>query len=115
MHEPVNHARAVPAHTMGDRYRRARLNAGYKNVQEFADLLGIGRNSVATVESDRHAPRKIVVRAWAMATGVPEKWLETGETPSPDGDGVSGSVLPQLDSNQQPFDYTDVQLRAVAA
>ena len=108
-------SRVIPEHTQGDRYRRARLNAGHLNVQEFADLLGIGRNSVSSVESDRHTPRKIVVKAWAAACGVPEEWLEYGETPPPSGDGASISLLPQLDSNQQPFDYTVVQLGAVAA
>lgn len=111
MHET---GRVIPPHTMGDRYRRARLNAGYRNVQDFADLLGIGRNSVATVESDKHAPRKIVVRAWAAACNVPEEWLEYGEAPPPSGDGASISLLPQLDSNQQPFDYTFAQLAAAA-
>ena len=40
--------------------------------------------------------------------------VDAREAPSPDGDGASGSALPQLDSNQQPFDYTDAQLRAAA-
>lgn len=104
----------IPKWTRGDRFRRARRSAGHENVQEFADLLGVGRNTISNVESDRTAPRRIVVKAWARACSVPETWLEYGETPPPSGDGASISLLPQLDSNQQPFDYTVVQLRAAA-
>ena len=104
----------IPTFTRGDRFRRARLDAGHTNVERFADLLGVGRALISSVESERHEPRRIVVRAWAQATGVNQTWLETGEAPSPDGDGASISLLPQLDSNQQPFDYTVVQLRAAA-
>ena len=82
--------------------------------REFAKMLGVSHGTVQRAESGQPMKRTTVL-AWAMATGVDLDWLEHGKTPSPDGDGVSGSALPQLDSNQQPFDYTDVQLMAVAA
>lgn len=82
---------AIPEFTRGDRFRRARLSAGHTNVQDFADLLGVGRSLISSVESERHAPRKIIVRAWALATGVPEYWLETGEVP---GSGPDQGVSP---------------------
>lgn len=100
--------------TRGDRFRRARLSAGYDSAQDFAELIGVSRNTVSGAENDRTLPRPIVIRAWALATGADSRWLETGEAPSPDGDGASGSALPQLDSNQQPFDYTDGEVSGVA-
>ena len=82
----------VPEITKGDRYRRARLNTGIGSA-EFADRIGVSRNTVSAIESDRTAVRKIVANAWALATGVPVEWLETGV------------LLPHLDSNQKPADY----------
>ena len=81
----------VPEITKGDRYRRARLNTGIGSA-EFADRIGVSRNTVSAIESDRTAVRKIVANAWALATGVPVEWLETGV------------LLPHLDSNQKPAD-----------
>lgn len=99
----------IPEFTRGDRFRRARLNAGHRNVEDFADLLGVGRALISSVESERHDPRRIVVRAWAMATGVPEHWLETGHAPSPDGDGACSECAIR-DSNPEPADNSDAQV-----
>lgn len=78
----------IPAWTCGDRLRKAREHAGLKQ-QELADAIGIARGSVTNYESDKHPPRKIVLNAWAMATGVNPKWLETGEGES----GGSGTPI----------------------
>lgn len=91
----------VPDFTPGDRYRRARLNAGQRNVQEFAELLGVGRNMISSVEGDKHAPRAIVTKMWALATGANAHWLETGHAPSPDGDGAC-ELCAIRDSNPEP-------------
>ena len=49
--------------------------------------------------------------AWAMTTGVPLEWIETGEDkPRPDGPG-GAQGLPRLDLNQQPFGYGDALVR----
>lgn len=79
--------------TRGDRFRRARLSAGYDSAQDFAELIGVSRNTVSAAENDRALPRKIVIRAWALATGADSDWLETGEVPGggPDqGESLTG-------------------------
>jgi transcriptional regulator with XRE-family HTH domain len=79
----------IPEWTRGDRFRKARSMTGL-TVQEFAGRIGISPKSVNNYEGDKVEPRKIVLNAWALATGVPVEWLETGEVPNnagPDGDG----------------------------
>lgn len=106
----------IPRWSVGDFLRKAREHADLEQSQLAADL-GISRNTVINYERGKVAPRRAVVMAWAMRTGVPVEWLlGADESPRPDGpDG--GSELPRLDSNQQPFGYVLSQvsdLRAVA-
>ena len=77
----------IPQFTMGDRLRKAREMAGVES-GEFADQIGVSRNTVTNYERDKVAPRKIVLNAWALRTGVPLSWLQTGiaASPSPDGE-----------------------------
>ena len=75
--------------TRGDRFRRARLSAGHDSAQDFAELIGVSRNTVSAAENDRSLPRPIVIRAWALATGADSEWLETGEVPGGPDQGVS--------------------------
>lgn len=92
----------VPPWTMGDKLRKAREESGLEQT-ELARELGISRGTVTNYERGHVTPRKAVVMAWAMRTGVPAEWLFDSENPRPVGpDG--GEVLPRLDSNQQPFD-----------
>nr|WP_257606158.1 helix-turn-helix transcriptional regulator [Rhodococcus sp. LW-XY12] len=56
---------------------------------EIAEVLELTRRTIGSYESGERAPKRAVVAAWAMATAVPVEWLETGKTPSPDGEGVS--------------------------
>ena len=87
----------------------SREDAGYTQ-PELAKVIDAARGTVSNYERGTVTPKRQTLMAWALATGVDFHWLETGEAPSPDGDGASGSVLPQLDSNQQPFDYTDAEV-----
>lgn len=90
----------IPVWTLGDKLRKARLDAGLDQ-RELAAELGIARNSVMTYESGKTAPRRPVLLAWAMRTGVSLDWL-TGETPGrPDGDAGWAPT----GSNRQPADY----------
>lgn len=66
-----------PQWTLGDRLRKAREHAGLQQA-ELADEIGIARRSLITYESDRTAPKRPVLLAWAMRTGVDSRWLETG-------------------------------------
>lgn len=74
--------------------------------QEFADLLGMTRGTVRNYESGVTTRRKpIYMRAWALATGVPIEWLETGQDPRPVGpDGGLDEECAARDSNPEPSD-----------
>ena len=93
----------VPVFTLSDRLRKAREVAGLKQAT-MAKEIGISHRSVTSYESGATVPRLIVLKAWAMRCGVPLQWLETGEAPSPDGDGASVECTPR-DSNPEPADY----------
>lgn len=71
--------------------------------REMADYLGITPSTVSRYINGKADVPLQTLRLWALRTGVPFRWLQTGETPAgprPDG----GEMLPLLDSNQQPFD-----------
>lgn len=92
----------IPTWTLGDRLRKARESAGYEQLA-FAEATGIARATISAAERGHRRPIKSNLRVWAMATGVPLTWLETGEGPS--DDGPSGKLL-HLDSNQEPIGFT---------
>lgn len=94
----------IPQWTLADRLRKAREQIGLDQT-EFADRLGVSRSSVSNYERGTTAPRRIVLNAWAMATGVPIEWLRDGSTNPRPGDPDGGVRLPRLDSNQQPSGY----------
>lgn len=81
-------AGAIPQFTRGDRFRKARQLTG-QTTREFAETIGVSQKTVTDAENDnRPTVRKILVNAWALATGVPATWLETGiasDQPKPDG------------------------------
>lgn len=68
----------VPEFHLGDRLRKAREHTGMTQ-GELARVLGVARNTVNRSESGATHPMRVVVRAWAEATGVSLEWLETGE------------------------------------
>jgi transcriptional regulator with XRE-family HTH domain len=81
-------AHGVPQWTMGDRLRKAREEAGLSQV-ELAIQIGVARNTIGNHELGVGArgPQRVVLNAWAAATGVPVEWLETGRAPSDPGSG----------------------------
>lgn len=86
----------VPEIKVHHRLRIAREAAGLEQTQ-LAELVGVSRNSISNAEIGRHAPRQILLNAWALATGVPVSWLETGKNPSapsPDGGNEGRPSLP---------------------
>ena len=72
----------VPQWTIGDRLRKAREDAGLDQGQ-LAEAMEVSRKTIGNNETGRVQPRRIVVRAWALATGVSFDWLWDGTTPSP--------------------------------
>lgn len=83
---------SIPEFTAGDRFRKARELTG-QTQREFASTLGVDKNTIGAYETGattRH--RKIVVNAWALATGVPVDWLLYGVVPQdPDDSGHESS------------------------
>lgn len=70
----------VPQWSLGDRLRKAREVAGMSQ-QDWADEVGISRGSVANYEAGKQKPRRPVLLAWAMRSGVQLDWLAGGENP----------------------------------
>lgn len=72
----------VPEFTIADRLRKAREVTGMDQ-GPFAELLGVSRGTVSNYErgtTENYKP--IVLRAWAMATGVSIGWIQEGGNPS---------------------------------
>ncbi len=93
-------AGAVPDFDLFDRLRKSREFSGLDQAA-LADRMGVSRGTVSNAERGRHAVRPIVVRMWALATGVDRVWLETGEAPtSPSGP----QAYTTRDSNPEPAD-----------
>ena len=84
----------IPEFQLKDRMRLAR-EVTRLDQAGFAERLGISRATVSNVERGATNPSKLVIRAWALATGVSRPWLETGETPTGnDPDGGLENVAP---------------------
>lgn len=79
----------IPPSRLPYRLLIARLEAGLKQ-EELAALMGCGRTVISNAEKGKGPVRKIVLNAWALATGVPISWLENGiggwEPPPADDD-----------------------------
>lgn len=88
---------------MADRLRKA-LRHNNIGVQEMADYLGVGRNTVGRYVNGHGSPDRRTLLLWAMRTGVPIEWLETGTAPSGPGDGGT-----------QPTDYGCAQVHVLRA
>lgn len=83
----------IPVFTIGDRLRKSRERIGLKQA-DFAAEIDISARSVHNYENETVSPRRIVLKAWALRTGVPLEWLETGNIPADNngGDGDEGMV-----------------------
>ena len=67
----------TPTWTLTDRLRKAREAADLKQ-DDLAVILGVSRSTIGKWESGSPIKRGQLA-AWAMATGVPFEWLETGD------------------------------------
>lgn len=63
--------------------------------QEFADKIGVKRNTIAQYESGRNAPIDAVVTLICRTYGVNETWLRTGE----------GEMFQPKSRNDELLDY----------
>lgn len=90
-----------------DRLAKALDVAGITNT-EMAEYLGVSPNTIGNYTSGRTAPKKQTLRLWAMRTGAPLAWIETGaiNEESPHPDGPDGGVSSHLrESNPRPIHY----------
>lgn len=71
----------VPAWTVGDRLRKAREITGL-DAGQFAEAIGVARNTIGNYEKERVEHRRVVLNAWAARTGVSYDWLVTGQHPA---------------------------------
>lgn len=89
----------IPQWTQGDRLRKARTLTG-KTVREFAEHIGVSHGTITNAETDSRAVRSITLKAWALATGVSQEWLETGVNDSrptpPDGPRGNNDELARM-------------------
>src|SRR5690625_4929768 len=106
---------SIPEFHIGDRLRKAREHAGIGPGQ-FADEIGVSRNTVTNYERGHVKPRKIVLNAWAMRTGVPLHWIQTGEDPHQD-DGPDGGLGARPEGLEPPTFWLGAsrRLQVVAA
>lgn len=90
----ISPAGVIPEWTRGDRLRKARETTGM-TTRQFAEHIGVSQKTVTDAENDKRPNiRKILLNAWALGTGVPAEWLETGSAHGeggPDGGGEAGS------------------------
>ena len=96
---------SIPEWSLADRMRKAREITGLDQ-SAFGEELGVSRATVSNAERGRTSPSRLLMRAWALRSGVPLQWLETGKDPRPDG-GPNGGLTDQRtrrDSNPQPSD-----------
>lgn len=71
----------VPEFRLGDRLRLVRESVGMSQ-EELGDAAGVGRATIARIESGKGNPRRATLIAISFATGVSLEWLENGETPA---------------------------------
>ena len=86
----IHEASPIPEWTLADRLRKAREMTGLSQ-QQFAEKLGVTRNTVGSAEKGGTV-RRITLNAWAMATGVPVEWLESGDSPAGPPSGPGGGL-----------------------
>jgi transcriptional regulator with XRE-family HTH domain len=86
---------------LADRMRRA-LRISDLGVQEMAEYLGVARTTVSNWINGRIVPSKQSLRLWAIRTGVPFGWLETGRAPINDDGGPESYTTRDL--NPEPAD-----------
>lgn len=93
----MNSGGVVPQWTIGDRLRKARELTGL-NQTPFAAQIDISTGTVQNYELAKVEPRRIVLKQWALRSGVSLKWLETGfDEESPSGSDPGGQVSPSDD------------------
>lgn len=90
-----------------DRLRRAMRVSGV-GVSEMAEHLEVSSNTIGNWISGRATPRKRDMRAFALRTGFPIEWLETGRGNEHDGHGPDDGGV----TARYRFGHNDISRRA---
>ena len=77
----LENAGAVPPLTLGWRMKMAMAQAGLSQ-RKLADVLDVDKATVNRWVTEQITPKRWQLMAFAMATGVPFTWLETGKAPA---------------------------------
>jgi transcriptional regulator with XRE-family HTH domain len=64
--------------------------------QNFAEALGVTRNTVGNYEAGKTAPQRTILRAWASLCDVPFGWL-IGDGQQPAGNDGYAELLHSMD------------------
>lgn len=76
--------KTVPQWDLADRLRKSLREADI-GVQEMADYLEVGRNTVSNWINGRTRPPGAALRLWAMRCEVSVEWLRGGDAPPATG------------------------------
>jgi transcriptional regulator with XRE-family HTH domain len=87
----VQEAVNAPRFELCDRLRKARTFAGLTQ-EQLGERMGVGRRSITRYEDGTQTPRRSVVIAWAVTTGVPLEWIEGEMDDTPTGRYLTESV-----------------------
>lgn len=85
----------IPEWTLGDRLRKAREDAGMDQAA-LAEALGVSRATISNHEVGigKRGTSRMMIRAWALATGVPAEWIELGTAPDQKPPGYRLALVP---------------------
>lgn len=87
----AEHSFHIPEFLLGHRMGLALQDAGH-SVQDAADYFGCSRQTIGNWINNRIVPGLGEQRLWALWTGVPLQWLQTGQAPDPQGGGVDNTT-----------------------
>ena len=90
----------IPEILVRHRLRIAREYAGLDQV-DLAERMEVTRSTISNAETGAGTPRRATVNAWALACGVPAKWIWTGQPPADNDDPNSGLRIISLDSRRR--------------
>ena len=95
-----------------DRIRKIRRDLDLTQ-QEFADRIGIKRNTIANYETGRNEPTDPVVSLICREFGVSEEWLRngTGEMFAPDASGELEALVKKYDLSHGEYIFLEKYLK----
>lgn len=105
MNATQEHLKAQLEFGLGDRLAKALHVAGVSTT-EMADELEVARSTISNYLNGHTKPKGLYLRIWALKTGVPLEWLETGnfpdtgeteKAPTPKGEGDGAAYRTRTD------------------